>query len=65
MTAIHAPAKKRWCRRGRSRTAAGATSSSIVELSSGLEVLAKVPENDLARLRADDWFDCRRLVLLK
>jgi HlyD family secretion protein len=31
---------------------AGATSSSIVELSSGLEVLAKVPENDLARLRA-------------
>ncbi len=30
---------------------AGATSSSIVELSSGLEVLAKVPESDLGRLR--------------
>ncbi|MFN9925215.1 MAG: efflux RND transporter periplasmic adaptor subunit [Cyanobacteriota bacterium] len=30
---------------------AGATSSSIVELSQGLEVLAKVPENDLGRLR--------------
>ncbi|MEB3183633.1 MAG: efflux RND transporter periplasmic adaptor subunit [Cyanobacteriota bacterium] len=31
---------------------AGATSSSIVELSQGLEVLAKVPESDLGRLRA-------------
>ena len=30
---------------------AGATSSSIVELSQGLEVLAKVPESDLGRLR--------------
>lgn len=30
---------------------AGATSSSIVELSKGLEVLAKVPESDLGRLR--------------
>jgi len=30
---------------------AGATSSSIVELSSGLEVIAKVPESDLGRLR--------------
>ena len=30
---------------------AGATSSSIVELSRGLEVLAKVPESDLSRLR--------------
>ncbi|MEB3165163.1 MAG: efflux RND transporter periplasmic adaptor subunit [Cyanobacteriota bacterium] len=30
---------------------AGATSSSIVELAQGLEVLAKVPESDLGRLR--------------
>ncbi|MEB3235612.1 MAG: efflux RND transporter periplasmic adaptor subunit, partial [Cyanobacteriota bacterium] len=30
---------------------AGATSSSIVELSQGLQVLAKVPEGDLGRLR--------------
>ncbi len=30
---------------------AGATSSSIVELARGLEVLAKVPESDLGRLR--------------
>ena len=30
---------------------AGATSSSIVELSQGLEVIAKVPESDLGRLR--------------
>lgn len=30
---------------------AGATSSSIVELSQGLEVIAKVPEGDLGRLR--------------
>jgi len=30
---------------------AGATSSSIVEISQGLEVLAKVPESDLGRLR--------------
>jgi HlyD family secretion protein len=30
---------------------AGATSSSIVELSRGLEVIAKVPESDLGRLR--------------
>ena len=30
---------------------AGATSSSIVELSQGLEVLAKVPESDLGRLQ--------------
>jgi HlyD family secretion protein len=30
---------------------AGATSSSIVELSQGLQVLAKVPESDLGRLR--------------
>ncbi len=30
---------------------AGATSASIVELSQGLEVLAKVPESDLGRLR--------------
>ncbi len=30
---------------------AGATSSSIVELSQGLEVLAKVPESDLGRLK--------------
>ncbi|MFN7900613.1 MAG: efflux RND transporter periplasmic adaptor subunit [Synechococcaceae cyanobacterium] len=30
---------------------AGATSSSIVELSQGLEVVAQVPENDLGRLR--------------
>jgi HlyD family secretion protein len=32
-------------------TTAGATSSSIVELSQGLEVIAKVPESDLGRLR--------------
>lgn len=30
---------------------AGATSSSIVELSEGLEVVAKVPENDIGRIR--------------
>ena len=30
---------------------AGATSSSIVELSEGLEVAAKVPENDIGRIR--------------
>jgi HlyD family secretion protein len=30
---------------------AGATSSSIVEISQGLEVVAQVPENDLGRLR--------------
>jgi HlyD family secretion protein len=32
-------------------TTAGATSSSIVELAQGMEVVAKVPENDLGRLR--------------
>lgn len=32
-------------------TTAGATSSSVVELSQGLEVIAKVPESDLGRLR--------------
>ena len=32
-------------------TSAGATSSSIVELVKGVEVLAKVPESDLGRLR--------------
>lgn len=32
-------------------TTAGATSSSIVELARGLEVVAKVPESDLGRLR--------------
>ncbi|MEO1003620.1 MAG: efflux RND transporter periplasmic adaptor subunit [Cyanobacteria bacterium J06638_7] len=31
---------------------AGATSSSIVELSQGLEVVAKVPESDIGRIRA-------------
>ncbi|NCG16685.1 MAG: efflux RND transporter periplasmic adaptor subunit [Synechococcales cyanobacterium H12SWP_bin.12] len=32
-------------------TSAGATSSSIVELSQGLEVTAKVPESDLSRIK--------------
>ncbi len=32
-------------------TTAGATSSSIVELAEGLEVVAKVPESDIGRLR--------------
>jgi HlyD family secretion protein len=32
-------------------TSAGATSSSIVELSQGLEVVAKVPENDIGRIQ--------------
>jgi len=38
---------------------AGATSSSIVELSQGLEVIAKVPENDLGRLRIGQPADVR------
>ena len=38
---------------------AGATSSSIVELSQGLEVIAKVPESDLGRLRVGQPADVR------
>lgn len=38
---------------------AGATSSSIVELSQGLEVIAKVPESDLGRLRIGQPADVR------
>jgi HlyD family secretion protein len=38
---------------------AGATSSSIVELSQGLEVIAKVPESDLGRLRIGQAADVR------
>ncbi|QPN61681.1 MULTISPECIES: efflux RND transporter periplasmic adaptor subunit [unclassified Synechococcus] len=38
---------------------AGATSSSVVELAQGLEVLAKVPENDIGRLRVGQMASVR------
>ena len=40
-------------------SSAGATSSSIVELSQGLEVTAKVPESDIGRIRIGQLADVR------